>query len=339
MNEQQTVILSQLFHRESLEDILPLNNPISMQVDPTSLCNFRCTFCPTGDPTLIKKSGRSQSFIDVSLYKKIIDDISDFERSLKVLRLYKDGEPLLHPNFPELVEIAKKCKKIERVETTTNGSKLTKALNQRLIDAGLDRITISIEGVTPLMYLSVAKYKIDFENFVDNIRNLFENRGNMVVHIKTVAQNLNKERGEVEKFYEIFSPISDAIAVENTVSAWPNFQVENSVDSQIDAFGRPTIFKKICPYPFYAMSVNSDGMVSPCAEDWDRKLILGDVRLQSLKEIWEGIPLRSLRKSHVKDGLGCTNSCSSCGQVHYATHDNLDHFRDALIDRYQFDSD
>ena len=41
-----------------------------------------------------------------------------------------------------------------------------------------------------------------------------------------------------------------------------------------------------CPYIFYGYSVNADGLVSSCFLDWGRKLVIGDVRQQSMKQIW-----------------------------------------------------
>src|SRR3546814_12232129 len=64
------------------------------------------------------------SFMSLDLYRKIIAGISGFERNLKVLRLYKDGEPMLNPHFLDMVRLAKAEPRIERVETTSTGSKL-----------------------------------------------------------------------------------------------------------------------------------------------------------------------------------------------------------------------
>ena len=52
----------------------------------------------------------------------------------------------------------------------------------------------------------------------------------------------------------------------------------------------------ICPYPFYSMSINSDGKVSVCFLDWSRKMIIGDANEHSLKEIWDGKKMKSYRK-------------------------------------------
>ena len=93
-----------LKNRTRLEIAIPLEVPFIIFVDPSDVCNFHCKFCPTGDIALMKQVGRSLKVMGIDLYKKIIDDICEFEKPLKVLRLYKDGEPLLNPRFVEMIK-------------------------------------------------------------------------------------------------------------------------------------------------------------------------------------------------------------------------------------------
>jgi radical SAM protein with 4Fe4S-binding SPASM domain len=330
MDSRKIFVLPKVYPREALGELLPLSNPISMQVDPASLCNFKCSFCPTGDPRLIKQSGRAQTFMKLALFEKIVADISVFERNLKVLKLFKDGEPMLNPNFIEMVTLAKQEKKIERVETTSNGSKLGPEFNERLVASGIDRVVLSVEGVTADRYLSFARVRFDYEAFVERVRHLYSIRGNMKIHIKTVAQNLDYPAGDDRKFFDTFGPISDGIYIENTVASWPQFSVASAVDKNTDAYGQATVHKEICPYPYYSLSINADGIVSPCCVDWNRDLAIGSVATESLLDIWNGEALQALRRQHLIEGLGANSSCASCGQVHACTHDNLDGHREKL---------
>lgn len=330
MDRRNIFMLPKAYPRETLGDLLPLPNPISMQVDPASLCNFKCAFCPTGDPRLIKQSGRAQIFMKLELFEKIIGDISAFERNLKVLKLFKDGEPMLNPHFINMVKLAKQAEKIERVETTSNGSKLSHKFNERLVASGIDRVVLSIEGVTAERYLSFARVRFDYDAFVEKVSHLYSIRGDMRLHVKTVAQNLDYSAGEDRKFFDTFGPISDGIYIENTVASWPQFSVAGAVDKDVDAYGRETVHKELCPYPYYSLSINADGIVSPCCVDWNRDLALGSVATQSLLDIWNGEALQALRRQHIVDGLSANPSCASCGQVHACTHDNLDGHKEQL---------
>lgn len=80
----------ELENRTRLEEVIPLRTPFVIFMDPADTCNFKCKFCPTGHKELMKNiSGRNFGIIDFELYKKIIDDICEFEEPIKVLRLYK----------------------------------------------------------------------------------------------------------------------------------------------------------------------------------------------------------------------------------------------------------
>ena len=94
-------------NRTPLQEVIPLETPIILFVDPTSKCNFQCTFCPTGDRALIDSTERYQGLLDYSVYTKLIDDLAEFDKPIKVLRLYKDGEPFLNKRFADMVAYAK----------------------------------------------------------------------------------------------------------------------------------------------------------------------------------------------------------------------------------------
>ena len=166
-----------LKNRTKLETVIPLEKPFIIFVDPADICNFRCKFCPTGDRNLMQRTpGRNHGVMDWELYKKIIDDLDEFEGKVKVIRLYKDGEPLLNPRFADMVRYAKASGKCDRVDTTTNASLLTHNICDDIIEAGLDRINISIEGVRSKQYKEFSDAVINYDVLVDNIRYLYEHK-------------------------------------------------------------------------------------------------------------------------------------------------------------------
>ena len=94
--------------RTPLETVIPLATPFIVFVDPASSCNFKCTFCPTGHRDMIAETGRFQGVMKLDVFQKIIDDLGEFEKPIKVLRMYKDGEPFLNKRLAEMVAYAKK---------------------------------------------------------------------------------------------------------------------------------------------------------------------------------------------------------------------------------------
>jgi len=322
-----------LENRTRLEEVIPLSTPMVLFVDPANICNFRCKFCPTGNRDTIQKTGRWQGLLDFGLYRKIIDDLAEFERPLKVLRLYKDGEPLLNDRFADMVRYAKKSGYVEYVDTTTNGSLLSPERIKPVIDAGIDRINISVDGLSNEHFLEFTRTRVDFDRFLENIRLLYESKGDCEICIKTVGDILSEE--DKQRFYRLFGDIADRVFIENVAPCWPTFDVQEHVDVRITRgiYGQPITDVQVCPYIFYSISLNSDGTASLCFLDWARKLPIGDACNQSVKEIWDGETLLSHQLANLRGERRKTTVCSECGQLTHGCPDNLDPFAEGLVNR------
>lgn len=324
----------ELENRTQLEEVIPIEVPFLVFVDPADICNFQCKFCPTGNRELIKKIKRNSGFMDFDLYKKIIDDLCAFDQPIKVLRLYKDGEPLLHPKFTEMVRYAKERGCALQVDTTTNGSLLNPEMNMDLIEAGLDRLHISLEGLSEKSYREFAGYKISFNQFVENIRHFYEHRGKCLLCIKIVGDDLS-DAGK-ENFFDIFGDIADRVFIEHVAPCWPRFEMNDVVpNTEVGIYGQEIRKVEVCPYIFYSLSINSDGKASLCFLDWSRKLIVGDVKTQSFKDIWNSEALFEYRKMHLLKKRNGNSICGVCGQLSHCLPDNIDPFSEMLLEQLE----
>lgn len=317
--------------RQALQEIVPLSTPFVVYIDPTNKCNFLCEFCPTADKPLLRQVGRPGATMSMELFKKIIADLKAFERPLKLLSLYKDGEPTMNKNFPEMVRHAKEQKVAERIWTKTNGSQLRPEFNQKIIDAGLDMIHISVESTSAEGFYRVAKAKIDYDLFVENIADLYRRRGNCKIYIKIADDHLTKE--EIEKFYADFQPISDFIAIERLMG-WSHSEVKDfTLGMNPTTYdGLPLIPKIACAYPFYVMAVNADGSVSVCGNDWSYKTTVGNVKERQLTDIWNGEEMFQFRKMMLEGRRGENAACKNCYYLQIVP-DNIDDHREAMLKR------
>lgn len=322
-----------LENRTKLETVIPLNTPFIIFIDPSDKCNFRCKFCPTGNVELMKNTkGRNFGIINFDLYKKIIDDLKDFDNKIKVIRLYKDGEPLLNPNFPDMIKYAKDSGCVERVDTTTNASLLTKDLSKKIINAGLDRINISIEGMNPKQYLDFSRVKLNFNKLVENIAFFYENRNQCEMIIKINGDIITEN--QKEEFYNIFGDIADGVNIESVMSCWPEFELDNiNVNYDRGIYGNDIKEAIVCTYVFYSMSVNSSGVASACYLDWERKLIIGDTNKESIKDIWNSKAMNDLRKLFLMKQRKNHPICKDCGQLTHGMPDNIDDYAEELLEK------
>ncbi len=324
----------ELNDRTKLEEVIPLDTPFSVFVDPSDYCNFKCKFCPTGNRELLKSFNRKPKLMSFELYKKIINDICAFKKPIKVLRLYKDGEPLLNPKFEEMVKYAKDKNCALKIDTTTNGSLLNPKRNLQIIDAGLDKIHISVNGLSEKRYRDFCGYKINFQKFVENIRHFYENRKQCVVSIKIVNDGLSEE--EINKFFDTFGDICDHIYVEYVAPCWPTFEMKDVKPNQeVGIYGQKIEEVIVCPYIFYSISINSDGTISLCFLDWTRELVIGDINNTSLFNIWNGENLFNYQKMHLKKLRKNHPICGKCGQLSHCLPDNIDPYAELLLSRLE----
>jgi len=320
-------------NRTRLETVIPLSTPMVLFVDPSSACNFKCRFCPNGDINLIRSTGRWQGPMDMGIFQKVIDDLKWFDEPLKVLRLYKEGEPFLNKNFADMILNAKRAGIAHSIDTTTNGYFLEPERIKPVLDAGIDRINISVDGLSEEQFLEFTGVKVNFDKFVNNIRKMYEMKGSCEVCIKIAGDFLSEENKQ--KFYEIFGNYADRIFIENVAPCWPEFDVQDrlGVDMDKGIYDQPLSEVNTCPYIFYSMSVNSDGSVSLCFLDWARKLLIGDVRKESLKEIWNGEALFQHRREHLLGKRKENPICAVCGQLSHCLPDDIDPYSDKLLEK------
>lgn len=321
--------------RTPLQEVIPLSTPFVLFVDPASTCNFRCTFCPTGDRELIRSTGRWQGQIDFDVYKKVIDDLGEFDRPLKVLRLYKEGEPLLHTRFADMVRYARESGHVEYIDTTTNGYLLSPERVDPILEAGIDRINISVDGMSTEQYWTFTKTRVDFDGFVNNLRRLYERKGKCEICVKIPGDILSE--GDKRRFFETFGNIADRVFIEHFAPCWPAFDVEGRTGMKITdgIYGNAIRNVTVCPYIFYSIAVNTDGTVSLCFLDWARTLTVGDVRLQSLKAIWNGEAMHRNRIAHLQGRRKDDPTCAVCGQLSHCLPDNIDSYAGMLLERIE----
>ncbi len=136
------------------------NKPLNIQVEPTNRCNLSCLLCSSG-ANLISKRGD----MNISSFKKIIDEISPFAETLTLHNL---GEPFLNPDLIDMISYAKKQGVFTRVDT--NGNVRIDAA--QLVKSGVDVIQIAMDGTTQENYV---KYRKKGE-----LKKVLENAGNIV---------------------------------------------------------------------------------------------------------------------------------------------------------------
>ena len=319
-------------NRRELAPQLPLSQPHVILVDPSSACNLRCRFCPTGDPKLIKQTGRYQGQLSLDNFRKIIASINKFPKPLSILRLYKEGEPLLNRHFVDFVKMAKDSN-IQRIDTTTNGLLLTKELSHGLINSGIDQINISLNGLTQNDYIKYTQRKIDVNKLIDEIKYICTISGDTTIYVKCIKDHLSHD--DQYRFLDIFKDYADKVFLENLQPNWPSFSFDYiDPDYSTGHYGQELIQREVCPFIFYMMVINSDGSVSPCVQDWNHQLVVGNINSDSIISIWNGKQFNSLRHDHLSLTRSNHSNCSKCPVLLHGCLDNIDNDASQLLQYY-----
>lgn len=317
--------------RHYLKDVIPINTPYEVGFYIGDVCNLKCHYCVhslTGEN--YRKLHLTRQMMEYDLFKKCADCLTLFPKRIQLVQIASLGEPLLNPNLPNFIRYLKYLGCIDLIKIVTNGIALNRNLIDNIIDAGLDRIEISIQGYNSEMYFRNCGRNIDFEDFYENLQYLYDNRNDLKIYMQTLDTCIPSEE-EKEKFLDIFSGVCDYI---NIASAMP-------VDDEVDYSAyfnveerRNKNWTDVCPQAFYELFILSDGTVVPCCHSIrGRKLAIGNIKDENLVQIWNGEKRKRLLKNFLNFGRKEMEACRTCISPNCANreYDCIDQYREILL--------
>jgi radical SAM protein with 4Fe4S-binding SPASM domain len=299
--------------RKSLIEMLPLKTPLVVQIFPFYGCNFKCNYCIFQKPENQRNFISQQKVMQLDNFEKYINDMQKFNQKIKVLRFVGIGEPLLNKNISDMVSLNRWIKVADKTEIVTNGYALNPMMSNSLIDAGLDRLVVSVQGTSHKRYREITGIDIDFQTFVYQLQYFYKYKEDTEVYIKIVDSALEDKEDE-QRFYDIFGDICDYIAIEATVP------IHNGIclpDRDCTQFGESLLKYSVCPQPFYHVQINPDGNVVPC-QSFEYPVILGNANTESIVDIWNGDKFNQFRRSFIEQELN--KICRNCNMCKYRIH-------------------
>lgn len=325
--------------RTMLHNVLPLKTPFTIVIDPSSACNFKCKYCLHSlSNKQLEDINFSSKNMEYDLFIKIIDDLQCFPDKIKCLQLGKLGEPLINKDLHKMIRYAKETNKFERVEVITNGSLLTQQISMDLINAGLDVIRISMQGISKEKYYDLVGVDIDFNLFKNNIQHLYENRKQCLIHLKMIDIGLDNDEDK-KKFYSMFENICDEMSIQYTTPVFDKYINYDELIKKKDAdlFGDSLTKVSVCPRPFISMSISSDGVITPCCREESKEITFGNVKDDSIFEVWNSEKLRKFRFDQLNNRRYDYEICRNCYFPDTTTYeeDNLDKYASELINFYK----
>jgi radical SAM protein with 4Fe4S-binding SPASM domain len=236
--------------------------------------------------------------MDWELYKKIIDEIAG---KVPAIRLSLRGEATLHTKFHEAIKYAKD-RGIMEVSTLTHGGKLKLPFFQKMVEAGIDWITISVDGLGAT-YERVRK-PLKFDDLLNNIKAIKQykqERGlkRPVIKIQGIWPAI-AESG-VNAYYDTFAPHADLVAFNPLIDYL-------SKDTQIEYLEEFT-----CPQQYQRLVIGADGLVMKCSNDEENREVIGDIKQETVHQVWHGANMRAVRDMHLQSrGFMQSAVCRKC---------------------------
>jgi radical SAM protein with 4Fe4S-binding SPASM domain len=291
-------------------------HPFSLSIEPTTACNLGCPECPSG----LKQFTRPTGKLDLDLHQKMLNQVS---KSVFYINYYFQGEPFLHPQFLELIRQAKKHKIY--TATSTNAHFIDQKKAEEIIDSGLDRLIISIDGLTQETY---ENYRVhgNLAKVIEATKLLIatkkEKRSatpHLIFQFLAVKPNeheipavftLGKEMG----IDEVRIKTAQLYDYKNGNALMPENEKYSRYKLQSDGTYKLKFKTGNHCWRMWSGSVLTwDGKVVPCCFDKDAKHVLGSLENSDFNTIWKDKKYKAFRQA-VLTGRNQIDICQNCSE-------------------------
>ena len=286
---------------ESYDDLLAF--PRNLEIETVNACNARCPMCTIDDWT------RHSPTMKEELFDKIVREITPFAPRMKRVSLYRDGEPLLDKKLaPRIAKL--KAVGVRTTDISTNVSLLNEKRSRALLEAGIDRIKLSIDSMRKDVFEAI-RVKLDFDEVVENAKTFIrlrdEIRPETSVRVRMILQESNKDEWPSYEAYwrPLLKQPHDKLGY-HAIHNWGN-QLKD--------------FKAIAPsfqdhVPCVAlwslMVIFANGDVPLCNVDYNNKHPTGSVATSSILEVWQSKIMHERRRLHLEGRRGLIPPCNGC---------------------------
>ena len=270
--------------------------PPYLQIEPTSICNYRCVFCYQTDNKFNKRSFGHMGHMKLDTFKLLIDQA---EGNIEFISLASRGEPLLCPDFIKMLHYTRN--KFFNLKINTNASLLDEKMSHAILKSGVKTLVFSADAADSTLY-SKLRVNGKLEKVVKNIKRFQEirlknySKSKIITRVSGVKVSKEQKLNDMENFW---GTLVDQVAFVDYLP-WENVYL--SKYSRI---------KTPCSDLWRRMFVWYDGKVNPCDVDYKSKLSVGNIKDKNISELWKSNEYNKLRKQHE---LKLRNEASPCNR-------------------------
>ncbi|HXD09208.1 MAG TPA: radical SAM protein [Anaerolineales bacterium] len=296
--------------RESRAELFP----VVLQVQTINRCNGKCGMCPY--PYTVHLEPRE--IMDDALYSKIIHECA-MEADFRELVPMVQNEPLLDVKLEErIAEFRSIAKPYQAVEIVTNGTALTPARFEKLVKSGLDTITISLSAFSEETFNKLIA-GLSWKQITGNLEAVAKSPllSQINVFLRYVRQRGNEsEFSPFKRYWQGRGINVSNYEINNRAGALQDYEERIPYKSFFfqrarKGMGR-RLFKGACPHAFGIMHILKNGDVPLCANDWEHREKLGNVREQSIRQIYNSPRMLEIRELMEQGRFEEIAPCKDC---------------------------
>ena len=293
------------------------HRPVFVSVEPASLCQLRCPECPVGShfPLPPTYSGeRRTPFMTREVWVRVLAQTA---RWAHTMQFYFQGEPLLNSDLPRMISEAHESGLFTIV--STNAQAMTEAMAQALVGAGLDRIIVSMDGMTQESY---SAYRVggSVEKCKQALRWLHEAKeragSRIVIELQCLRLRTNeKEWGALARAYKRLG--ADRLVLKTAqlydyAEGHPLMPTDRRYSRYIpDADGRYHRRRrgKGCLRVWSGVVVTTEGEVLPCCYDKGHAHAYGNILEKPMDELFGSEKANAFRRAALREEPEICKEC------------------------------
>jgi len=263
--------------------------PRALQIETNLACNAKCPFCP------YSHLERGPKFMEDWIWKKIVDET----RGLGIIyRPFLINEPLSERRLATIMRYIKEDA-TAKVEINSNAGLMTEKRALEVLDAGLDIARFSVDGFSRETY-EPARPGVDYDAVVRNVNRFVElrDKGNYACTVEVRMIDMPENRHEHTAYVDYWKPRVDEVLIV-PLYRWPWEGQEKPV-------------LKPCLKILDEMFFYTDGSAPLCCWDSAGRGIIGDVKKESVLDIWNGVTMRAMRDLLDRGRRDLIHLCSRC---------------------------
>mgnify|MGYP005629967881 CR=1 FL=1 len=274
--------------------------PPCLQIEPTSVCNYRCLFCYQIDEEFTAKANGMMGTMSFDLFKRIIDQTVG---QCEAVTLASRGEPLICPDIEAMLRYM--SGKFLALKLNTNAWFLDEKLCHVILESGVNTVVFSADAASEPTY---SKLRVN-----GNLNRVHEN----IKRFHSIRERNYPESQTITRVSGV--KVSDADTLENMTEFWGKLvdQVafvkynpwENSYEKSVNGLLEP------CSDLWRRMFVWWDGKVNPCDVDFKSHLCVGNVSSRDLGKLWQSEKYTTLRENHITKKRPHCKPCNRCTLV------------------------